>query len=37
MADVLKGVPDLPDDVRMFVYCDNIGVLANRLAHVAWR
>ncbi len=28
MADVLKGVPDLPDDVRMFVYCDNIGVLA---------
>lgn len=30
MADVLKGVPDLPDDVFMFVYCDNIGVLAPR-------
>ncbi|HAC01742.1 MAG TPA: hypothetical protein DGP25_05840 [Brevundimonas sp.] len=30
MADVLKGVPALSDDVFLFVYCDNIGVLAPR-------
>lgn len=30
MADVLGGLPDLPDDVGMITYCDNIGLVGPR-------
>lgn len=30
MADVLGGLPDLPDAVGMITYCDNIGLIGPR-------
>lgn len=30
MADVLGGLPDLPDEVGMITYCDNIGLIGPR-------